>query len=178
MHCMDKISVPFLNVTNWIIYEYGAMAMAPRMAASVFRCAAIFLVLLVNLVFCHIIRSPFTREELIGETSEKQLLWICFPTFSSHPIRGNTGHFGQRCAPDTETLPSGNSFFPSATGLINNAPGPPGHAHYPPFTHHHSQSSAYDDNKFCTTCIILHNCIFIFHSYSSYYGSFVYRVSF
>ena len=48
----------------------------------------------------------------------------------------------------------------------------------PPFTHHHSQSSAYDDNKFCTTRISLHNCIFIFHSYSSYYGSFVYRVSF
>ena len=42
--------------------------------------------------------------------------------------------------------------------------------YYSPFTHHPSQSSAYDDNKFCTTCIILHNCIFIFNSYSSYYG--------
>ena len=51
--------------------------MAPWMATSVFRCAAIFLVLLVNLVFCRIIRSPFTREELIGKTTPVDL----FPNF-------------------------------------------------------------------------------------------------
>ena len=49
--------------------------MAPRMAASVLRCAAIFLVLFVNLVFCLNTRSSFTREELmnIGETTSVDL---------------------------------------------------------------------------------------------------------
>ena len=53
--------------------------MAPRMAASVLRCAAIFLVLFVNLVFCLNTRSSFTREELmnIGETTSVDL----FPDF-------------------------------------------------------------------------------------------------
>ena len=68
----------------------------------------------------------------------------------------------RRCPEDASPGRDG-SFFPRATGLINNGPGPPLTLTrtLPPLPHQHPQSSAYDDNKFCTTFTITHNCTYI-----------------
>ncbi|XP_071356968.1 uncharacterized protein [Trachinotus anak] len=66
--------------------------MAPRMAASVFRCALFCLIFFVNSVFCLGFRSSFTREELINirKTTPEDFFHL------SRLTCGIIGHFGQR----------------------------------------------------------------------------------